>query len=104
MVVRCNATVEFPGTSSEQKLVMILCPQNVVGKNMKDAQGNEVNPSYCLSSHENPERYLCAMVLSGGLADSYEVSVWSQIVVDVGSMEAEVSLEYDPATRYYHIC
>ncbi|KXG53368.1 uncharacterized protein PGRI_004180 [Penicillium griseofulvum] len=77
---------------------------NVVGKNMKDIFGNEVNPSYCLSSHEKTERYLCAMILSGGLADSYEVSIWRQIVVDLGSMEAEVSLEYDPATRYYHIC
>ncbi|KAJ5206515.1 hypothetical protein N7472_002963 [Penicillium cf. griseofulvum] len=104
MVVRCNATVNFPGTSSEQKLVMILCPQNVVGKNMKDALGNEVNPSYCLSAHEKTERYLCAMILSGGLADSYEVSIWRQIVVHLSSMEAEVSLEYDPATRYYHMC
>ncbi|KAJ5374420.1 hypothetical protein N7517_006426 [Penicillium concentricum] len=108
MVVRCNAAANFPGSSSQEKLVMILCPQNVVGKNMKDALGNEVNPSYCLEKTEltgiTHQRYLCALVLSGGLADSYEVSIWRQIVVDLSSMETEVSLEYDPATRYYHIC
>ncbi|KAJ5971515.1 uncharacterized protein N7479_001433 [Penicillium vulpinum] len=111
MVVCCNAMVDVPWTSSQQKLVMVLCPQKVVGKNMKDALGNEINSGYCLSQHENTEptgathqRYLCAMVLSGGLADSYEVSIWRQIVVDLSSMETEISLEYDPATRYYHIC
>ncbi|KAJ5170016.1 uncharacterized protein N7500_002799 [Penicillium coprophilum] len=111
MVVRCNATARFPGTSSQEKLVMILCPQNVVGKNMKDSLGNEINPSYCLSQHEESElpgsrfqRYLCALVLSGGLPDSYEVSIWRQVVVDLSSMETEVTLEYNPATRYYHIC
>ncbi|KAJ5503754.1 hypothetical protein N7463_006628 [Penicillium fimorum] len=108
MAVHCNATANSPGTSSEEKLVMILCPQNVVGKNMKDALGNEVNPSYCLKKTKltgvTYQRYLCAMVLSGGLADSYEVSIWRQIVVDLSSMETEVSLEYDSATRYYHIC
>ncbi|OQE43574.1 hypothetical protein PENCOP_c003G04324 [Penicillium coprophilum] len=62
--------------------VMILCPQNVVGKNMKDSLGNEIKKSYCLSQHEESElpgtrfqRYLCALVLSGGLPDSYEVSI-----------------------------
>lgn len=43
------------------------------------------------------------MILPGTLGGSYEVQLWRQVVVDVAQMEAEVVLEYDAATRYYHI-
>ncbi|KAL4867264.1 P-loop containing nucleoside triphosphate hydrolase protein [Aspergillus spectabilis] len=49
------------------------------------------------------ENYLCAVVLPGTLANAYEVHLWQQVVVNVGDMKGEVLLEYDAATRYYHI-
>lgn len=77
---------ESSSSKSEQNLALVLSPQEVVGENVSSGQ-----------------RYLCAVVLPGVLGDSYEVHLWSQVVVDVKQMQAEVVLEYDVATRYYHI-
>ncbi|KAK2016357.1 P-loop containing nucleoside triphosphate hydrolase protein [Colletotrichum eremochloae] len=61
-----------------------------------------MNMVVVLSPRED-NKYLCAMVLPGFMADSYELSMWRQVVVDVDQMEAEVLLEYDAATRYYYM-
>lgn len=77
---------ELPSSKNEQNLALVLSPQEVV-------EGND--PS--------DQRYVCAMVLPGVLGDSYEVHLWRQVVVDVQQMQAEVLLEYDVASRYYHV-
>ena len=48
-------------------------------------------------------QYLCASVTPGLTPGAYEVNLWHQILVDVDAMEHEVILEYDTATRYYHL-
>jgi kinesin family member 2/24 len=47
--------------------------------------------------------YLCALVESGPTKDAYELNLWRQVTVDVNDMEREVILEYDKASRYYHL-
>lgn len=48
-------------------------------------------------------QYLCASVTPGLTPGAYEVNLWHQVLIDVDAMEHEVILEYDTATRYYHI-
>ena len=110
MVVRWRPPADFPLRSEKHNLAVIMCPQNAVGGQVRDILGNLVRQSPLLvhngdspSDHSLHSRYLCAMVLPGSLADTYEVSLWRQVVIDVDQMEDEVYLEYDHATRYYHI-
>ncbi|KAL0940302.1 kinesin motor domain containing protein [Colletotrichum truncatum] len=100
MVVRWNPPAGFSGTLPGLNMVAILCPQSAAGTHARDLDGNLV-----LRAGSEPEgkKYLCAMVLPGFMADSYELSMWRQVVVDVEQMEAEVFLEYDSATRYCHV-
>jgi kinesin family protein 2/24 len=91
----------------KQNLAVILCPQLAVGANVRDCLGNKVNQGItgnreCPVGGTKAQHYLCAIVSPGALADAYEVNLWRQIVVDVEEMEAEVLLQYDVATRYYH--
>ncbi|KAH8760420.1 kinesin motor domain-containing protein [Diaporthe sp. PMI_573] len=46
--------------------------------------------------------YLCALILPSTTVESYVVSIWQQVVIEVGAMNAEVWLEYNPATRLYY--
>ncbi|KAJ5180100.1 hypothetical protein N7492_003310 [Penicillium capsulatum] len=98
MVVRWNPPAELPLSKNEQNLALILCPQTAVGTEVQDAFGNPV-----CSDNPSTQRYLCALVVPGTLGDSYEVHIWRQVAVDVEKMEAEVLLEYNVTTRYYHI-
>lgn len=97
MVVRWTPPTESTPSENEQNLALILCSQ-ATGETVRDGVGNLVD-----SDGSSGQRWLCAMVLPGVLGDSYEVHLWRQAVVDVGQMQAEVILEYDVATRYYHI-
>lgn len=76
----------LPSSKKESSLALVLSRQEVVGEN-----------------DTSDQRYLCAVVLPGVLGDSYEVHLWRQVVVEVKHMQAEVLLEYDVATRYYHV-
>lgn len=49
------------------------------------------------------ETYLCALVSPGVMPDSYTLDLWRHAVVKKSQMKAEVILEFDSATRYYHI-
>jgi kinesin family member 2/24 len=97
MVVRWSPPADFAlQLPSKQNLAVILCPQQAAGENSKDFVGNKVQ------EQSDSQRYLCAMVLPGALPNAYEVSLWRQVVIDVDYMEAEVLLQYDTSTRYYH--
>lgn len=101
MVVRWNPPSNFPMGLPGLNMAVILCPQLAVGPNVRDLTGDLVSRSGFTSTRGT--KFLCAMVLPGFMADSYELSMWRQVVVDVDQMEAEVLLEYDSGTRYYHI-
>lgn len=99
MVVRWTAPRYAPVASSPSNLALVLCPQGAAGEHARDVSGSKVNQG----SPPSPGRYLCALVIPGALAETYEVHVWRQIVLDREEMEAEVLLEYDTATRYYRV-
>ncbi|KAF6828757.1 diatom spindle kinesin 1 (kinesin motor domain containing protein) [Colletotrichum plurivorum] len=103
MVVRWNPPDDFSMKLSGLNMVIIMCPLAAAGPSARDLNGNLVLGEG--EDMKDPEgvKYLCAMVVPGFMTDSYELSMWRQVVVDVGQMEAEVLLEYDAATRYYHI-
>ncbi|KAL8377402.1 hypothetical protein RB595_008194 [Gaeumannomyces hyphopodioides] len=108
MVVRWEPETEsklkVPG---HQNLALVLCPQSALGPGVRDALGNEVSPAAGgggdAGESGKSHGYLCALVLPGMMPGSYEVNIWRQGVVPVDKMEAEVILEYDPATRYYYM-
>ncbi|KAL8288418.1 hypothetical protein RB597_000503 [Gaeumannomyces tritici] len=104
MVVRWEPEAAFklkvPG---HQSLALVLCPQSALGPGVRDALGSEVSPAAGGGESEKSHGYLCALVLPGMVPGAYEVNMWRQIVVPVENMEAEVILEYDPATRYYYM-
>lgn len=103
MVVRWNPPADFSDTLPGLNMAVILCPQLAAGSNARDLDGNQVNGEIADEQESNSTKYLCAMVLPGFMADSYEINMWRQVVVDVEQMEAEVLLEYDSATRYCHV-
>ncbi|KAL4877575.1 P-loop containing nucleoside triphosphate hydrolase protein [Aspergillus karnatakaensis] len=82
MVVRWTPPVDFAERSLDHNLILVLAPD---------------------AGSAGEKKYLCALVLPGTLGGAYEVHLWRQVVVSVGDMEAEVLLEYDSATRYYHV-
>jgi kinesin family protein 2/24 len=98
MVVRWTPSAESASVS-KQNLAVVLCPHTEEGhveEGFLGFAGNKAQASQGL------QRYVCATVSSGTLADTYEINLWRQMVIDVKEMEAEVLLEYDAATRYYH--
>ncbi|KAJ5698997.1 hypothetical protein N7462_001002 [Penicillium macrosclerotiorum] len=100
MVVSWTPPLDLPGRSTTQNLALVLCPQHAVCDGVQDVKSNKT-----LETVDGPGRngrYLCAMVLPGAMAGSYEVNLWRQVIVGVEEMEREVLLEYDRATRYYH--
>ncbi|KAL5339414.1 P-loop containing nucleoside triphosphate hydrolase protein [Aspergillus crustosus] len=70
---------------------------------LADSDQNQNLALVLAPAEESAGDYLCALVSPGTLADAYEVHLWQQVVVNVGDMEGEVLLEYDGATRYYHV-
>lgn len=97
MVVRWKSPRYLSVASSKLNLAVVLCPQNAAGE-VRDVLGNKL----CSGDDREGQKYLCALVVSGTLAETFEVNLWRQVVLDVSEMEAEVILEYDAATRYYH--
>ncbi|GJC83774.1 diatom spindle kinesin-1 [Colletotrichum liriopes] len=101
MVVRWTPPPTFPLGLPGLNMVVVLSPQSAVGPNVREVSGDLVNDASKPTGKSN--KYLCAMVLPGFMADSYELSMWRHVVVDIDQMEAEVLLEYDAATRYYYM-
>lgn len=97
------------GVPDGLKLAVLLCPAEAIRGSAKDALGKVVNPREIghvdtgKSGADNGGRYLCALLTPGQTADAYELNLWRQIVIGVDSMNVEVHLEYDAATRYYYV-
>jgi kinesin family protein 2/24 len=91
------------------RIGVILCPFDAVqGTNnyFRKSVRNPVDGDYTNkkeSCSNSGAAYLCAMVTPGLMAKSYELNLWQQIVINVGMMEQEIFLEYDPGSRYYYI-
>jgi kinesin family member 2/24 len=85
----------------EINLAVVLCPQSALETSVRDVVGNEVFGGDAPS--DATKRYLCALVLPGFMANTWELSLWRQVVVEIDRMQAEVFLEYDMATRYYYM-
>ncbi|CAM1501497.1 Fc.00g034810.m01.CDS01 [Cosmosporella sp. VM-42] len=101
MAVSWTPPAGFPMTLSGINMVVILSPASAVGEDVKDALGTKVKPAE--GDESGRRKYLCAMVTPAVMSEAYDVHLWRQVVVDVESMDAEVILEYDVATRYYYI-
>jgi len=93
MVIRYKPTKP---TMLKINLAMILCPTWALETEVTNFKGEVVDQR----RRNDVRSYLCASVDPGLLAESYVVSPWRQIEVDVSRMEAEVLLEYDAATRF----
>jgi kinesin family protein 2/24 len=91
------------------KLAALLSPTETIQGSAKDTFGNLINPkedghtNTVKRAADNGGRYLCALLTPGLTAGAYELNLWRQIVIKVDSMDAEVHLEYDAATRYYYV-
>lgn len=103
MVVRWSPPDDFSMKLPGLNMVIIMCPLSAAGRSARDVNGNLVLGEGGERKLPEGAKYLCSLVVPGFMADSYELSMWRQVVVDVEQMEAEVLLEYDAATRYYHI-
>ncbi|OLN86643.1 Diatom spindle kinesin-1 [Colletotrichum chlorophyti] len=97
MVVRWNPPPTIPLQIPGLNMVVVLSRHTAVGATARDFDGHLVKDA------GDGEKYLCALVLPGFMPDSYELSIWRHVVVDVDQMEAEMLLEYDVATRYYYL-
>jgi kinesin family protein 2/24 len=90
-------------------LAAILCPVKTVQRIAKDALGNVINTTESdyinigNNGADDGASYLCAFVKPGLMAETYELNLWRQVVIDVSSMDKEIILEYDARTRYYYI-
>jgi kinesin family protein 2/24 len=80
-------------------MALILCPDWAVETHVVDIRNQEVKGI----RNEGPKRYLCATISPAMMAGAYQLNVWRQVVVDVGDMEKELLMEYDAATRFYHL-
>lgn len=111
MVVRCTPPkwilgMQGAGTSC---LVMVLSLASAAGSHSLDFEGKPVHVQGTSGDNGvvvetgDQTQYLCAIVMPGLLAETYEIEVWRHVVVSVEAMENEVILEYDAATRYYYM-
>lgn len=109
MVVSWTPPADFPlGLPSGLNLVMVLCPSYAAGHAAKNVFGSRVDSAgddqgEAMSRDGDSKHYLCALIMPGLMSETYEVNLWRQVVVNTRSMNAEVCLEYDSATRYYYI-
>lgn len=104
MVVSWTPPPDFPlGLPGGMNLAMVLCPTNAAGNAAQNLFGHQIESSNLDQDETKPEGYLCTLIMPGIMSETYEVNLWRQVVIEVGTMNAEVCLEYDPATRYYYI-
>lgn len=90
-------------------MAVILCPVQNLDGTFIDGAANVVNPTQSVETGTQARnshgqgRYLCGQLTPGQVPESYELSLWHQIVIDVDVMEKEVIMEYDAQTRYYYV-
>jgi kinesin family protein 2/24 len=80
--------------SSDFNIVLLLAP-TTVATGLIDPLAQPIEPA--------EGRWLCASITPAELPTAYNVNIWRQIPVDVETMNREVFLEYDPATRFYYV-
>jgi kinesin family protein 2/24 len=80
------------------KLAVLLCPAEATADAIKIERINRRENGLA-----DGGRYLCALMVPGQTNEAFELSLWQQIVIDVNSMDTEVQMEYDSATRYYYV-
>ncbi|KAJ0108772.1 hypothetical protein J7T55_011263 [Diaporthe amygdali] len=109
-VVSWTPPANFPlGLPGGMNMVLVLCPAEAAGEAAKTVFGSQANSPASGEDNEmatgsgKAKRYLCALIVPGLMSETYEVNLWRQIVVDTEAMNAEICLEYDPATRYYYM-
>jgi kinesin family protein 2/24 len=95
-------------SDNDPKLAVVLCPVVSVHGIAPDALGNVANSKSGGTGAKEVRasggaQYLCALVTPGPMANTYELNIWQQVVIDVDMMNREVVLEYDAGTRYYYI-
>jgi kinesin family protein 2/24 len=88
MIVSWNPPDDTPGyyRLPGRNLIMVMAPEKSSG-------------------HEEPgdqATYRCSAVIPAVMPGAFEVYLWQQVIVPVSTIEAEVLLEYDVATRYYY--
>lgn len=104
MVVSWTPPPDFPlGLPVGMNLVMVMCPADAAGPTAKNLIGGQVDSANANQGEGKAKGYLCALILPGIMSETYEFNLWRQVVVEIGAMDAEVCLEYDPATRYYYM-
>ena len=82
------------------KIVVVLCPAGEAGvDSVTEFNGDKVNVAGAAAAGS----YVCALVQPAVLHGAYELKMWRQVVVAKEWMDKEVVLEYDPATRFYHL-
>ena len=99
MVIKWTGPPDLNGRVPEGvRLAVIMCPVSAI---------NGISSTVTRSSEPAPSgesgQFLCAMVSPGVMSKSFTVDLWLQVIVDVQWMDGEVMLEYDSATRYYHM-
>lgn len=104
MVVSWTPPRDFPlGLPGGMNLAIVLCLADAAGPAAKNMFGSQVDLAGAEQDDAKANRYLCALIMPGLMSETYEINLWRQVVVETGAMNAEVCLEYDPATRYYYI-
>ncbi|TLD32255.1 diatom spindle kinesin 1 [Venturia nashicola] len=83
----------------KDSLALILCPDWAVETHVVDIRNVEVKGE----RNVGRKRYLCAVMAPAAMHGAFELSVGRQVLVDLADMEEEVSMEYDGATRFYHL-
>jgi kinesin family protein 2/24 len=95
MVVRFKTFWE-PDTLS---MAMVLCPDWAIETDIKDFRGEVVK----VGTREGPRKYLCALISPAIMNGVYDLNTWRHAVIAVEDMEKEAILDYDAATRFYHL-
>lgn len=102
MVVRWKAPENLQyGPPGSLNMAVILCPATAFASNLAHVVTGFEKTEEGIPNE--PDTYLCALVSPGVMQDSYTLDLWRQAVIAKSQMETEVVLEYDNATRYYHI-
>ncbi|KAL4891908.1 P-loop containing nucleoside triphosphate hydrolase protein [Aspergillus ambiguus] len=96
-------------STGDGRLAIILCPAGAIQGGSGSIPDDLMAPTENGRTEEKANRtdsqkYLCALVTPAPMTKAYEVNLWRQTIIDIGVMDREILLEYDPETRYYFIC
>lgn len=91
-----DLALELPGG---RNLAMVLCPAEAAGHKAKGILRGKMHSKNVDQGEGKEKGYLCAWVFPSMAGEGYEINPWEQVVVDTGAMNAEVCLQYEPATR-----